>query len=68
MTTLKTPTERPPLRWFSQQLWEPASCLLIAAGLIMLMQPWSIEIFGYGFPVLLVGVLGFTIATKLPKE
>jgi hypothetical protein len=56
------------LRWNSQRLWEPVSCVLIAIGLIMLMQPWSIQIYGYSFTVLLLGVVGFTLASKLPKE
>ena len=41
---------------------------LIALGLVMLMQPWSIELFSYGFTVLLVGVIGFSIAGKLPQR
>jgi hypothetical protein len=61
-------TTRPKLRWFSQRIWEPISCVLIALGLFMLMQPWSISIYGYSFTVLLLGVVGFTIASKLPKE
>jgi hypothetical protein len=59
---------RASLRWNSQRLWEPVSCALIAIGLIMLMQPWSIQIYGYSFTVLLLGVVGFTVASKLPKE
>jgi hypothetical protein len=61
-------TSRIHLRWNSQRLWEPTSCALIAIGLIMLMQPWSIQIYGYSFTVLLLGVVGFTVAGKLPKE
>jgi hypothetical protein len=63
-----TSTTRTHLRWSSQRLWEPVSCALIAIGLIMLMQPWSIQIYGYSFTVLLLGVVGFTVAGKLPKE
>jgi hypothetical protein len=30
------------------------------------MQPWSLDAYGYSFPVLLAGVIGFSIAGKLP--
>jgi hypothetical protein len=47
--------------------WEPTSGGLIGLGLVMLMQPWSIDIYSYGFTVLLAGVIGYTIAGKLPS-
>jgi hypothetical protein len=55
-------------RWILRSLWEPVFASLIGIGLIMLMQPWSIDIYGYSFPVLLAGVVGYSIAGKLPKE
>ena len=33
----------------------------------MLMQPWSLDVFSWGFPVLLAGVVGYSIAGKLPQ-
>ena len=45
---------------------ERATTALIGTGLVMLMQPWSIDVFSYGFTVLLAGVLGFSIGGKLP--
>ena len=54
--------------WLSRARWEPASMVLIGLGLAMLMQPWSIEIYGYSFVVLLAGVAGYSIAVKLPQE
>jgi hypothetical protein len=45
---------------------EIATGSLIGLGLVMLMQPWSIEVYSYGFTVLLAGVVGFSIAGKLP--
>ena len=47
--------------------WERATTALIGLGLVMLMQPWSIDVFSYAFPVLLAGVAGFTVAGKLPR-
>jgi hypothetical protein len=51
--------------WFTRSRWEPASIALIALGLAMLMQPWSLDIYSYSFAVLLAGVAGYTIAGKL---
>ena len=45
--------------------WEHGTTGLIALGLAMLMQPWSLDIYSYSFAVLLAGVAGYTIAGKL---
>ena len=57
----------PTRRWFARSRWEPASMVLIGLGLAMLMQPWSIDVYSYGFTVLLAGVIGYSIAGKLPE-
>ena len=48
--------------------WERTTLALIGTGLAMLMQPWSIDVYSYGFTVLLAGVVGYTIAGKLPAH
>ena len=53
-------------RFFRRQPWEQATTALIGLGLVMLMQPWSIDVYGYSFTVLLLGVLGYSVAGKLP--
>jgi hypothetical protein len=53
-------------RFFRRTPWERATTGLIALGLAMLMQPWSIELYGHSFTVLLAGVIGYSIAGKLP--
>jgi len=53
--------------FFRRTPWERGTIGLIGLGLFMLMQPWSLGVFGYGFPVLLAGVVGFSIAGKLPE-
>ena len=52
---------------FRRTPWEIASTAAIGGGLVMLMQPWSQEVFSYGFTVLLAGVVGFSIGGKLPE-
>ena len=47
--------------------WERGTTLLIGLGLAMLMQPWSIDVYSYGFTVLLAGVVGYSVAGKLPQ-
>ena len=41
---------------------------LIGLGLLMLMQPWSLDIYSWSFAVLLAGVAGYTVAGKLPAR
>lgn len=53
-------------RFFRRTQWEAATTALIGSGLFMLMQPWSLDVFSWGFTVLLAGVIGFSIAGKLP--
>lgn len=60
-----TPARR---RWWRRGPWENVTTALIGLGLLMLMQPWSLDVYSYGFTVLLLGVIGFSIAGKLPQE
>jgi hypothetical protein len=53
-------------RFFRKVHWERATASLIALGLVMMMQPFSLEAYGYSFIVLLAGVVGYSIAGKLP--
>lgn len=54
-------------RLFRRTPWEHGTTGLIGLGLAMLMQPWSIDVYSYGFTVLLIGVIGYSIAGKLPQ-
>ena len=54
-------------RFFRRASWERVTTATIAAGLFMLMQPWSLDVYSWGFTVLLAGVVGFSIAGKLPQ-
>lgn len=53
-------------RLFKRAPWERSTLALIGAGLVMLMQPWSIDVFSYAFTVLLAGVVGYDLSGKLP--
>jgi hypothetical protein len=67
MKTQRLPAKRTPARWLRRTPWERGTAALIGAGLVMLMQPWSIEVYSYAFTVLLAGVIGYSIAGKLPQ-
>lgn len=54
-------------RWRRRAPWERSTAALIGLGLVMLMQPWSITLYSYAFTVLLAGVVGYSIAGKLPQ-
>ena len=51
---------------FRRKPWEVTTICLIALGLAMLMQPFSLDLYSYSFVVLLAGVIGYSIAGKLP--
>ena len=60
-------TYRRLLRWFCRGPWEGAAMTLIAGGIIMLVQPWSIDLYGYSFMTILAGTLGFVIVSHFPE-
>jgi hypothetical protein len=54
-------------RWFRRSPWESAAMTLIATGIVMLVQPWSIDLYGYSFVTILAGTLGFVIVSHFPE-
>jgi hypothetical protein len=53
-------------RWFRRGPWESGATALIGAGIVMLMQPFSIALYGYSFVTILAGTLGFVIVSHFP--
>jgi hypothetical protein len=51
---------------FRRGPWEMAATLLIMTGVVMLMQPISITLYGWSFTTMLTGVVMFTIVSKFP--
>jgi len=47
--------------------WEMLATILIAAGVIMLMQPFALIIYSYSFIVTLVGTVMFIIVSHFPE-
>ncbi|MDR6264993.1 hypothetical protein [Roseobacter sp. N2S] len=47
--------------------WEMVATILIAAGVIMLMQPFVLTVFSYSFLVTLIGTVMFIIVSHFPE-
>ena len=54
------------LRW-RRRPWEMVASILIATGVIMLMQPFVLWAFTYSFIVTLVGTVMFIIVSHFPE-
>jgi hypothetical protein len=52
--------------WLRRGPCEAAAMILIGLGVVMLMQPLSVLIYGYSFVTILVGTLGFVIVSHFP--
>ena len=54
-------------RWLRRGPLELAACALIGAGVLMLLQPFAIELYTYSFVTMLAGTLAFMIVSKFPE-
>jgi hypothetical protein len=54
-------------RWFRRGPWEGGAMALIAAGMVMLVQPWSLDVYSYSFVTILAGTLGFVVVSHFPE-
>jgi hypothetical protein len=54
-------------RWLRRGVLESVATLVIAAGVLMLLQPISMVLYSYSFVTTLAGVAMFTIVSKFPE-
>ena len=54
-------------RIFRRGPWENVATALIAIGVIMLMQPFSLSLFSYSFITILTGTVMFIIVSHFPE-
>jgi uncharacterized membrane protein YjjP (DUF1212 family) len=47
--------------------WENLATVVIALGVLMLLQPLSLTLYTYSFATMLVGTLMFVIVSKFPE-
>jgi hypothetical protein len=52
--------------WLRRGPCEAVAMTLIGLGVVMLMQPFSLDLFSYSFVTILVGTLGFVIVSHFP--
>ena len=52
---------------FKRGPWEMLATILIALGVVMLMQPFLLILFSYSFLVTLVGTVMFIIVSHFPE-
>ncbi len=53
-------------RIFRRGPWETLATVLIGLGVVMLMQPISIDLYTYSFVTILAGTVMFMIVSKFP--
>ena len=54
-------------RLFRRGPWEAAAIALIIAGVVMLMQPFSLTLYGCSFATVLLGTVMFIVVSKFPR-
>lgn len=54
-------------RIFRRGPWETAATLFIAAGVLMLLQPFALILYTMSFITTLIGVVMFIIVSKFPE-
>jgi hypothetical protein len=54
-------------RWFRRGPWESGATSLIGGGIVMLVQPWSIDLYSYSFVTILAGTLSFVVVSHFPE-
>jgi hypothetical protein len=55
-------------RSINQKYLEPGSQALMVLGIVALCQPWSMFWHSYGITITLIGLIGFSVAIKIPRE
>jgi hypothetical protein len=60
-----TPLSRWPL-WLRRGPSEAVAIALIGIGVVMLMQPLSMDLYSYSFVTILSGTVGFVIVSHFP--
>jgi hypothetical protein len=65
MTAIDRSPSRWP-RWLRRASSEIVAMALIGLGVVMLMQPFSLDLYSYSFVTILAGTLGFVIVSHFP--
>ncbi|MFC0402369.1 hypothetical protein [Paraburkholderia rhizosphaerae] len=63
---MKVQSTLPRRRLFRRRYCEGASTVLIGVGIAMLVQPFTVALYTWSFPVILVGALAFVVTSHFP--
>jgi hypothetical protein len=55
------------MRWFRRGPWETGATILIGGGIVMLVQPFWLDLYSYSFVTILAGTLGYVIVSHFPE-
>ena len=55
------------LMHFRREPWESLAVVIIAVGVLMLLQPLSMTLYTYSFITTLIGTIMFIVVTKFPE-
>ncbi|CAB4046453.1 hypothetical protein [Paraburkholderia phenoliruptrix] len=64
---MKVQPAMPRRRLFRRRYGEGASTVLIGLGIAMLVQPFTVDLYTWSFPVILVGALAFVVTSHFPE-
>jgi len=54
-------------RWFRRGPWENAAMAVIGLGIVMLTQPFSLDVYSYSFATILGGTVAFMLVSHFPN-
>jgi hypothetical protein len=54
-------------QFFRRGVWENVATCIIALGVVMLCQPFVLDLYTYSFLTILTGTVMFMIVTKFPE-
>jgi hypothetical protein len=55
-------------RAINQKYLEPGSQMLMVLGIVALCQPWNMLLHRYGLTIILIGLIGFNVTSKIAPE
>jgi hypothetical protein len=55
-------------RRINEKYLEPGAQALMIFGIIALCQPWNMFLHRYGLTITLIGLVGFMITSKIPRD
>ncbi|MDX8530732.1 hypothetical protein RFM41_03125 [Mesorhizobium sp. VK25A] len=55
-------------RSINQKYLLPGSQIVMVLGILVLCQPWNLTLHSYGATIILIGLIGFNVTSKIAPE